>query len=110
LLIAYLREQAARILGLSPSQYIDERQPLLSLGLDSLMAVEFRNRLAASLEKPLSATLLFDHPTLAALSAFLLPCDAAAVQDGGDVHLADVAALSEQEAEDALAAELERTS
>jgi acyl transferase domain-containing protein len=110
LLIAYLREQAARILGLSPSQYVDERQPLLSLGLDSLMAVEFRNRLAASLKKPLSATLLFDHPTLAALSAFLLPCDAAAVKDGGDLHLAGVAALSEQEAEDALAAELERQS
>ena len=76
LLIGYLREEAARILGLSASQYIDERQPLLSLGLDSLMAVEFRNRLASALKTPLSATLLFDYPTFASLAAFLLPAEA----------------------------------
>jgi acyl transferase domain-containing protein/acyl carrier protein len=45
LLQAYLSEQVARVLGLSASK-LDLRQPLSNLGLDSLMAVELKNRIA----------------------------------------------------------------
>jgi phthiocerol/phenolphthiocerol synthesis type-I polyketide synthase D len=48
LLQSYLTEQVARVLGLSPSK-LDLEQPLSSLGLDSLMAVELKNRIAVDL-------------------------------------------------------------
>jgi phthiocerol/phenolphthiocerol synthesis type-I polyketide synthase D len=49
LLHSYLREQVARVLGLSPSK-LDVQQPLSHLGLDSLMAVELKNRIAIDLK------------------------------------------------------------
>jgi myxalamid-type polyketide synthase MxaD len=48
LLHSYLSEQVARVLGLSPSK-LDVQQPLSHLGLDSLMAVELKNRIAVDL-------------------------------------------------------------
>jgi myxalamid-type polyketide synthase MxaD len=49
LLQSYLSEQVARALGLSPSE-LDVQQPLSELGLDSLMAVELKNRIAVDLK------------------------------------------------------------
>ncbi len=49
LLHFYLSEQVARVLGLSPSK-LDVQQPLSHLGLDSLMAVELKNRIAVDWE------------------------------------------------------------
>jgi len=72
LISTHLREQAARILALPAGEVIDPRQPLNELGLDSLMAVELRNVLAAASGLPLSATLLFDYPTLQALTAYFV--------------------------------------
>jgi myxalamid-type polyketide synthase MxaE and MxaD len=48
LLQSYFSEQVARVLGLSTSQ-LDIQQPLTNLGLDSLMAVELKNRISADL-------------------------------------------------------------
>ena len=48
LLQSYLSEQVARALGMSPSR-LDVQQPLSELGLDSLMAVELKNRIARDL-------------------------------------------------------------
>jgi len=45
---SYLSEQVARVLGLSPSK-LDLQQPLSELGMDSLMAVELKNRIALDL-------------------------------------------------------------
>jgi acyl carrier protein len=45
---SYLSEQVARVLGLSPSK-LDLQLPLSDLGMDSLMAVELKNRIALDL-------------------------------------------------------------
>src|SRR5262249_36642402 len=70
LLESYLQQQIARVLRLAPSR-IDLRTPLNTLGMDSLMAVEFRNRLEADLGLTLSATLVWGYPTVAALTPHL---------------------------------------
>ena len=46
--------------------------PLSELGLDSLMAVEVRNELGRRVGRTLPATVAFDHPTVSALSRYLL--------------------------------------
>jgi hypothetical protein len=45
---------------------------LQDMGLDSLMALELRNVLAQAMGRPLSATLLFDYPTVRGLAGYLL--------------------------------------
>ncbi len=63
-----VRAAVAHILELDPDD-VPDTTALSDLGLDSLMAVELRNLLAGRLgtDEPLSATLVFDHPTVAAL-------------------------------------------
>ena len=51
---------------------LDPATPLGDLGLDSLLSVELRNTLGTAIGKPLPATLLFDHPTVDALTAVLV--------------------------------------
>lgn len=50
---------------------IEHRRPLQELGLDSLAALELRNRLGRLVGTVLPASLLFDHPTVAALTEHL---------------------------------------
>ena len=71
LLTTHLRSAIAKTLGWTDAQKIGMRQPLFELGLDSLMAVELKNRLESSLETSLSSTLLFDYPMLEALVDYL---------------------------------------
>jgi acyl carrier protein len=66
MLEAHLLDQVARVLRLAPSR-VGARTPLSSLGLDSLMGLELRNRLEASLGVTLPGTLLWTYPTVAAL-------------------------------------------
>ena len=55
---------------MSPEQ-IGPRQRLFDLGLDSLMAVELKNRVEKSIGRTFRSTLLFDFPTLEALVDYL---------------------------------------
>ncbi len=73
LLVGYVRERAARVLGLRAPESIDQNQPLSELGLDSLMAIELRNLLASGLglKRGLPATVVFDYPSVQALAGFL---------------------------------------
>ncbi len=69
----------ARVFGLDPQQLADPHRLLSEMGMDSLMAVELRNRLQTSLGRSLPTTLAFDYPTIEALAVFL---DAAGQADG----------------------------
>jgi myxalamid-type polyketide synthase MxaE and MxaD len=64
-------EQLGRILHLDAAS-IDRKAPLTTMGVDSLMALELRNRLEAALGVQLSATLLYSAPTVRALTEQLL--------------------------------------
>jgi len=66
----HLRAAVAGVSGL-PAEQLPERGSLFDLGLDSLMAVELRNRLGHDLGAALSTSLLFDHPSLARLHEHL---------------------------------------
>ena len=72
LLLAHVREQACKVLGIPPETGVDVQRGMMELGMDSLMAVELRNRLQLSLGQPLPATLMFENPTVAGLTDSLL--------------------------------------
>jgi acyl transferase domain-containing protein len=71
-LVDRISAEVAGVLGLAGGDGVPEKRPLREMGLDSLMAVELRNRLRGglSIDRALPATLVFDHPTVAALADF----------------------------------------
>jgi NAD(P)-dependent dehydrogenase (short-subunit alcohol dehydrogenase family)/acyl carrier protein len=67
----FIREQAARVLGISASN-LDVDRSLNELGLDSLMAVELKNRIEGDLELSLPMGQLMQSPTIHGLSSVVL--------------------------------------
>ena len=104
---AAISDAATDIIGLASVAEIAPDRPMKELGLDSLMAVELRNALARQTGLDLSATLLFDYPTLTRLTAHLAerlglePAPGGAVDGGAedtdDLSEADLDALLEAE-------------
>jgi NAD(P)-dependent dehydrogenase (short-subunit alcohol dehydrogenase family)/acyl carrier protein len=81
---AFVRERALGALGMAPDRPVDPSAPLGELGLDSLLAVELRNTLSAALGRPMPATLLFDCPTIDALTGYILRETLGVREDGAD--------------------------
>jgi myxalamid-type polyketide synthase MxaE and MxaD len=71
LLQSYLTELVARVLGVSASK-LDLQQPLSNLGLDSLMAVELKNRIAVDLDVNVPMVTFLSGPSVEQAAAQLL--------------------------------------
>jgi len=115
LLEQHLQEQIGQVLRL-PASEVDIYIPLTNMGMDSLTALEMRNKLEAALGLKLSATMLWNYPTVATLTPYLVervnadyrsaeapeaePNGGAADADDLDLVLAEVEQLSEDEVDE----------
>ncbi len=104
------------LLALPEKHFLDPDEPLQSLGMDSLMAVELRSTISKLLGKSLPATLLFDFPTLNAMTNYIVSeifpqgdeCDdQASLDDDSLDEDIDVESLSDSDLASLLAEELE---
>ena len=71
LIVAYVQAQVARVLGFGEVTLVPTDEGVTDLGMDSLTAVELRNRLQTTLGAKLPATLVFDYPTVSAIAGYL---------------------------------------
>jgi NAD(P)-dependent dehydrogenase (short-subunit alcohol dehydrogenase family)/acyl carrier protein len=99
----FVAARAARVLRL-PAAQIDLDKPLRAMGLDSLLAVEFRNRLEADAGVPVPTTLIWNYPTIAKLAPQI------AARLGASLDAPEPAAASADADLDALLGELESLS
>ena len=107
LLEAYLKEQTAKIMGLVAAT-LDVEQPLSSLGLDSLMAIELTNRISADIGVKLPMTQLISGDKITQITTALLEEIVPNNQDSDTENFADLLADIEQMSESEVAALLEQ--
>ncbi|MFF8506551.1 amino acid adenylation domain-containing protein [Streptomyces sp. NPDC015492] len=72
LLLDLVGAQLAAVVGRDSAEGIDPHLPFKGFGVDSLLAVQLRNRLNSATGLRLPATLVFDHPTPSAVVDFTL--------------------------------------
>jgi len=72
LLRAHVEREVASVLGLNQASPMDPELGFFQMGMDSLMSVELRGRLAFTLGAPLPATVVFNYPTIESLTRHLI--------------------------------------
>jgi acyl transferase domain-containing protein len=93
----HVRAEVARVLQIEPASSIETGVGLFDLGVDSLTALELRNHLSTGLDTPLRSTLVFDHPSVDAITGFLEASVLPAIGIGMAMERADVTQLSDEE-------------
>ena len=93
IVIEFVRTHAAAVLGHASPQSVEPDRPFRELGIDSLSAVELRNRLAKASGTTLPATLAFDYPTSASVAKLLRDTIDGRERDG-DAHRREVPGLA----------------
>ncbi|MDP9151015.1 MAG: acyltransferase domain-containing protein, partial [Myxococcota bacterium] len=92
----FIVRRLASQLSLSPES-VDVGAPLARFGLDSIAALELLSDLEEWLKRSVPGTLLYDHPTIAAVATFLCssdaPAQAAAAAQAGATSEVEAAAL-----------------
>jgi len=71
ILINYIKSLVQKIIGLTTDEDIDKEMGLFDLGIDSLMAVELKNRIEESLGLSLQSTLIFNYPTIEDIAIYI---------------------------------------
>jgi len=72
LMLAHVQQQAMDVMRLDSRDAVDWRRGLFDVGMDSLMALELKNRLQASLGLAIPSTLAFTYPDVHAISGYLV--------------------------------------
>ncbi|MBV8886874.1 MAG: SDR family NAD(P)-dependent oxidoreductase, partial [Chroococcidiopsidaceae cyanobacterium CP_BM_RX_35] len=112
ILVAYIQTEVAAVLGLGVSQLPDQERGFFEIGMDSLTAVELKERLEGSLGSKLPATLVFESPNIKELAEYLgrevmgwSPVNDALLQgeDERTVAVSKIEQLSEDEVEASIA-------
>ena len=67
-LLAHLRREVAGVLGYGSADALDLQKGFFQMGMDSIRAMELKNRLQIALGRSLPSTLVFDYPTITLLS------------------------------------------
>jgi acyl carrier protein len=75
ILEAYVRQQVVQVLALDPSHVPGRDEDFRQYGMDSLMAVDLRNRLQAGLGRAVPSTVALEHSTIGTLASFLVAAD-----------------------------------
>ena len=122
LLAGYIAKVLAKVLGIASAASIAPKQGFFDLGIDSLTAMELKNRLQADIQLSLPASLAFDYATVETLTNYLLGRlndiavadvrEESDAQQGSDAAqeaetVAHLQQLSEQEAEALLISKLQ---
>jgi acyl transferase domain-containing protein len=109
LLRNHLKIEVARVLG--AQDLPAARRGFFDMGMDSLMALQLSNRLQSTLGVALPSTLVFEYPSVEALTDYLLEqmpafdeaptpvAQAVAAASGGDDELAAIRQMSEADLE-----------
>jgi NAD(P)-dependent dehydrogenase (short-subunit alcohol dehydrogenase family)/acyl carrier protein len=115
MLESFLTLEVGRVLRQAPDRIV-AHVPLGSLGLDSLMALEVRNRLERELGRSLPVSVVWNHPTVAELAVFVaglleLPLDGGesstpVAGEPEDARAAELAGMSDDEVLELMGAKL----
>ena len=81
--LSSVQERVEDIISALIGRDVEAEEPLMDAGLDSLSGVELKSQMEAAFGVELPETVVFDYPTAAALSAFILEQQQATGGDDG---------------------------